>query len=184
MSSMVDIINYLLIIIQVQQQLISYLCTALVAKSFVKKKDKPVNKPYRKLIVDQLPVFEKIQKYDYQALLKDHMAKCGKPLKPVKRHGDNVIPSSIKCPCCQAPHDYIYDNNKRGQYLCKVCKSTFNLKNRFTKEINIRCPHCSRVLEPIKNRKFFDIYKCKNNDCSFYLKKLASMTNAVKKHFK
>lgn len=181
---MVNIINYLLIIIQVQQQLISYLCTALVAKSFVKKKDKPVNKPYRKLVVDQLPVFEKIQKYDYQALLKDHMAKCGKPLKPVKRQGDNEIPRSVKCPCCLAPHDYIYDNNKRGQYLCKVCKSTFNLKNRFTKEINIRCPHCSRILEPIKNRKFFDIYKCKNNDCSFYLQKLASMTSAVKKIFK
>ena len=61
---MVNIINYLLFTIQVQQQLISYLCTALVAKSFVKKKDKPVNRPYRKLVVDQLPIFEKIQKYD------------------------------------------------------------------------------------------------------------------------
>lgn len=180
---MVDIINYLLLTIQVQQQLIIYLSTALVAKSFVKQKDKTVDKPYRKLVVDELPVFEKIQKYNYQELLKQHMADCGRPLKAIKRHGDNEIPITVKCPCCQAPHNYIYDNNKRGQYLCKVCKSTFNRKNRFSKEINIRCPHCGRVLEAIKNRKFFDIYKCTNNKCSFYIKKLAAMTGAVKKHF-
>lgn len=181
---MVDIINYLLLIIQVQQQMISYLFIALVSKAPIREKDKPVNKPYRKLIVDELPIFEKIKKYNYKELLLEHINTKGKPLKPINRHGDNEIPSSIKCPCCGAPHSYIYDNNKCGQYLCKICKSTFNLKNKFSKEIVIRCPHCNRILEPIKNRKFFDIYKCTNNSCSFYKNKLSSMTTAEKKRFK
>jgi len=32
----------------------------------------------------------------------------------------------MTCPLCDAPHQYIYDNNGgNGQYLCKVCGQIF-----------------------------------------------------------
>lgn len=45
-------------------------------------------------------------------------------------------------------HAYLYDNNGgRGQYLCKVCDTTFNPKNYYQKSVVLRCPHCSKTLE-------------------------------------
>jgi len=78
---------------------------------------------------------------------------------------------------CSAPSDYLYANNgDEGQYLCK--------KNRFLKEAILKCPHCPRTLERIKECKDLHVYKCKNNTCSYYKRKLNHMTKDEKKRFK
>lgn len=40
------------------------------------------------------------------------------------------VPEHVHCPCCNAPHNYIYDNTgSRGQFWCKVCDTHFNRHN-------------------------------------------------------
>lgn len=56
---------------------------------FDKPTEKPVNKPYQKLQVDELPIIETLQKLDYQILLKEYLEKNGKPLKPVQRRSNS-----------------------------------------------------------------------------------------------
>ena len=179
---MYDIISYFLHIIQVQNNIILHLLFSLSLIKADKQPDKPVDKPYRKLKVDDMPIFDKVKKYDYKVLLKNYLLDKGKELKPV--NSKFPVPESTVCPCCGAPHIYLYDNNGgKGQFLCKVCKSTFNRKNHFSKSVILRCPHCNKALEPIKDRKFFVIYKCKNNDCSFYIKNINSLSNDQKELF-
>jgi len=153
---------------------------------FDKPTEKPVNKPYQKLQVDELPIIETLQKLDYQILLKEYLEKNGKPLKPVQRRSNSKgkVPSSMKCPRCGAPSDYLYANNGgKGQYQCKVCACLFNKKNQYAKEAILKCPHCSKTLEKIKERKDFLVFKCKNNDCPYYKKKLQGMSKKEKKQF-
>lgn len=90
----------------------------------------------------------------------------------------------MKCPRCGAPSDYLYANNGgKGQYQCKVCACLFNKKNQYAKEAILKCPHCSKTLEKIKERKDFLVFKCKNNDCPYYKKKLQGMSKKEKKQF-
>lgn len=90
----------------------------------------------------------------------------------------------MKCPRCGAPSDYLYANNGgKGQYQCKVCACLFNKKNQYAKEAVLKCPHCSKTLEKIKERKDFPVFKCKNNDCPYYKKKLQGMSKKEKKQF-
>ena len=179
---MFDIITYLLHYIQVQNDIILYLLFSLGAIKASKQPDEPIDKPYRKLKVDDMPIFDKVKKYDYKDLLKKHMLDKGKELKSV--NSKIPVPESISCPCCGAPHIYLYDNNGgRGQFKCKVCNSTFNRKNHFSKSVILRCPHCNKALEPIKDRKFFVVYKCKNNDCFFYIKNINSLSDEQKELF-
>ncbi|WP_077367778.1 DDE-type integrase/transposase/recombinase [Anaerosalibacter sp. Marseille-P3206] len=179
---MFDIITYLLYFIQVQNNIILYLLFCLGAIKASKLPDEPIDKPYRKLKVDEMPIFDKVKKYDHKVLLKNYLLDKGKELKPV--NSKVPVPESISCPCCGAPHIYIYDNNGgRGQFKCKVCESTFSRKNQFSKSVILRCPHCNKALEPIKDRKFFIIYKCKNNECSFYLKNKNSLSKEQKELF-
>jgi putative transposase len=179
---MYDIITYLLHFIQVQNNIILYLLFLLGAIKASKLPDAPIDKAYRKLKVDDMPIFDKVKKYDYKVLLNEHFANTGKELKPVK--SKVPVPESIICPCCEAPHSYIYDNNGgKGQFQCKICKSTFTRKNQFSKSVILRCPHCNKALVAIKDRKFFVVYKCKNNDCSFYLKNIRSLSKEEKDLF-
>lgn len=179
---MFDIITYLLYFIQLQNNIILYLLFCLGAMKASKQPDEPIDKPYRKLKVDDMPIFDKVQKYDYKVLLKNHFVDKGKELSPV--NSKVPVPESISCPCCGAPHIYIYDNNGgRGQFKCKVCNSTFNRKNHFSKSVTLRCPHCNKALEPIKERKFFVVYKCKNNDCSFYIRNIKSLSKEQRELF-
>lgn len=151
-----------------------------------KKVDEPVSLPYQKLKIDDLPLIEKRQTFDYQVLLQEHVEKTGKALKPVKRRLNSTpVPESLHCPGCGAPSDYVYANNgKNGQYLCKVCDSTFHQNNRFSKEAILKCPHCARSLEKIKERKDFEVYKCKYNQCPYYLQRKNGLTKQEKKRFK
>ncbi|WP_376450837.1 transposase [Streptomyces sp. NPDC056309] len=155
---------------------------------FDKPKDQqPVNKPYRKLQVDDLPIIEIPEKLNYRNLLTEYQEKHGKSLKPVRRHKNAKVsvPKGMKCPKCGAPSDYLYANNgDKGQYQCKVCSCLFSDKNRFSKEAILKCPHCSKTLDKIKERKDFDVFKCKNDDCPYYQKKLNGMSSKEKKQFK
>lgn len=142
-----QIITYLLTFINFQDQIIRTLLTLLIGKSmFDKPTEKPVNKPYRKLQVDDLPIIEIPEKLDFRTLLSEYMETKGKPLKPVQRRSNSTpVPSSIKCPKCGAPAEYLYANNGgKGQYQCKVCSCLFNQKSRYLKEAILKCPHCAK----------------------------------------
>ena len=144
----------------------------------IPRRDKPVKKKYRKLKVDSLPKFENIEKQDYKEILKNHFKSTGKEIKPVsRRKSTTCIDKSITCPRCNAPHEYLYDNNGgKGQYQCKLCKATFKSGDKFKKEVIIRCPHCSKPLDKIKTRKSFLVYKCRNNECPFYISNKNSLS--------
>lgn len=174
--------------IKYQDQVIRTLLTLLIGKNMLDKPvETPVNKPYRKLQVDDLPIIKVLQKFDYKILLTEYLEKNGKPLKPVQRRKNAKVsvPKSINCPKCGAPSDFLYANNGcKGQYQCKVCSCLFNDKSRYSKEAILRCPHCDKTLEKIKERKDFHVFKCKNNDCPYYQKKLNGMSSKEKKQFK
>jgi hypothetical protein len=183
-----QLLTYLMEFIKYQDQVIRTLLTLLIGKGlFDKPEETPVNKPYRKLQVDDLPIIEALQKLDYRILLTEYLEKNGKYLKPVQRRSNTktAVSKSMSCPKCGAPSDYLYANNGgKGQYQCKVCTCLFNVKSRYLKEAILKCPHCSKTLEKIKERKDFDVFKCKNNDCSYYQKKLNGMSSKEKKQFK
>lgn len=140
---------------------------------------------YRLFSVDSMPVIEERQFLDYQQLLTTYKAEHGKNLKPVNRRTAPKLDYTGNCPLCGAPHHYLYENNiLRGQMLCKVCKQTFTIHQPYLDKIILRCPHCGKALEPIKDRKTYIIYKCRYHNCSFYLNQLASMTDEQKRRFK
>lgn len=182
-----NLISLLLMYIKIQERIIVYLMGALLGKSVARSAyDEPVNKPYRKLQVDEMPKIIVPERKHYQELLAHYFQEHGKPLSPVKRHKSSKarVPNTMICPTCGAPHDYLYDNTGgRGQYKCKICSCCFNAKNYYSKAAIIKCPHCLKTLEKIKERKDFLIYKCTNDRCSFYEKKLSSMSKADKKRF-
>ena len=185
---LLQFITYLVEYIKYQERIIFALLGVVLGKAVARPAyDEPTNQPYRKLQVDEMPIIEKLEKLDYHQLLQAYQETHGKVLKPVARRKSSVgdVPKNITCPKCQAPADYLYANNgDKGQYRCKVCTCLFNQKNRFAKEAILKCPHCSHVLERIKERKDFDIYKCKNNGCSFYQRNVRHMTKEEKKRFK
>ena len=109
---MSNIILSLCLTIQIQLKIIYYLVWIILGKYSLKKfYDEPVRKEYQKLQVDSMPVVESFEKLDYIQLLKQYLAKHGKPLKPVSRHKNRLpVPEDIICPKCGAPHSYIYRN--------------------------------------------------------------------------
>lgn len=87
------------------------------------------------------------------------------------------VPEHIHCPCCNAPHNYIYDSTGgRGQLWCIVCNTHFNRQNYLDNPIELHCPHCSGALSVVKNRKLFNIHKCMNKNCSYYQNSLNSLS--------
>jgi transposase-like protein len=122
---------------------------------------------------------------DWQALLADYQKKHGKSLTPVKyRTGSVPAPEHIRCPCCNAPHDYLYynDGKKRSQLLCKVCGELFQLEKRFRKgtKTTYYCPYCQHALFTWKQRKEVTIYKCCNDACPHRIQKMAQLNKREK----
>jgi len=122
---------------------------------------------------------------DWQALLADYQKKHDKPLSPVKyRTGSVPAPEHIRCPNCDAPHDYLYynDGKKRSQLLCKVCGELFQLEKRFRKgtKTPYYCPYCQHALFTWKQRKEVTIYKCCNDTCPHRIQKMAQLNNREK----
>lgn len=186
---MKTIIISLLLYIQIQWQLINYLMVLVVGKN-INLKDKiktpPVNQIYAQMQIDSFPKLETIELLDYKKLLAEHLHQNGKELKPVRRrkNSKNKVSNTITCPYCGAPHIYLYDNNGgKGQFLCKVCSQTFNYQIIYSKAIKRKCPYCDHTLAKVKERKEFDIYKCKNDDCAYYKVNLSLMSQDDKKRF-
>lgn len=133
---------------------------------------------YQKFRTDKLPIIKKFEKQDHKFLLEYYLWKYKKPLEPVKRRTifTPTIPDKTICPRCDAPHDYIYDNNGgKGQFRCKVCNFKFQKGDYHSKSIIFICPYCSRTLSPKKDRKHFIVHKCVNAKCSYYLHNLSRL---------
>jgi len=161
--------------------------TMLAGKNlFEKPKEEPVKKLYQKLQVDVLPRVDKPDKLDYQEIIQAFEEKEGKAFKPVRRQktAKLKVPEKMSCPRCGAPSPYIYVNNGRGQFRCKVCESIFHKKSRYLKEAILKCPYCMGLLEKSKNRQDFTLYRCRHDDCPFYQKRINAMTAREKKRFK
>jgi ssDNA-binding Zn-finger/Zn-ribbon topoisomerase 1 len=164
------------LIVQIYQLLV------FIAKNIPLKSPKydSTSPKYKKLTVDRLPLIERpeiIRTYDYKVILNNFKIHSGKELKPVKPRKGKVTPADVICPHCGTPHIYIYDNNGgRGQFLCKVCDNTFFSVPPKPKSGALYCPFCGQTLAKKKERKNFNIYKCVNNKCSFYLDSLKSLS--------
>ena len=143
-----------------------------------KSKDDSLFSPkYNKLKVDKLPIIHVPEKKDYKQLLEQYIKEHGKPLKPIKSRGKNPVPDDVHCPCCNAPHIYIYDNTGgRGQFSCKICSTNFSRHNWIDNPIELHCPHCGHALSLEKKRKLFNIHKCRNNNCSYYQNSLKTLS--------
>jgi len=142
------------------------------------KDDSLFSPKYNKLKIDKLPIIHVPKKKDYKQLLDQYLIDNGKPLKPINHRGKNLVSSDVHCPCCNAPHNYIYDNTGgRGQLWCKICDTHFNHHNHIDNPIELHCPHCGGALSLEKSRKFFNIHKCRNRKCSYYQNSLKALSN-------
>ena len=149
-----------------------------IAKNIPLKPKYDVTSPkYQKFIVDKLPVIKKHEKLNHLLLLADYKAKHGKELKPVKSRGDKTVDDTCVCPRCGAPHQYLYDNTGgRGQLWCKVCNLRFTKTKTEFKPITLVCPYCGHALVQKKDRKHYNIHKCVNKSCSYYLNSLNKLS--------
>ena len=111
---------------------------------FIKVEDiiinnKPTDEKYKQFKVDDPAIIEpfvKIEHKDYKQLIKDNN------IKPVKRRNGKNITINIKCPCCGAPKEYIYDNNgKQTQFKCKVCSYLFTNNTIKKNDVILKCPY-------------------------------------------
>lgn len=132
---------------------------------------------YNKLNVHKLPIIKQPERLEYILLLADYKSKHGKDLKPVKSRSSSPVPADTVCHRCGAPHTYLYDNTGgRGQFLCKVCGLRFNKDKTDFKIGTLVCPYCGHILVKKKDRKHFNIHKCVNKNCSFYLDALSKLS--------
>ena len=141
--------------------------------------DKPQDVKYRLFNVDDPAIIEPFVSFehkDYKQLIKDNN------IKPVKRRNGKTITIDVKCPCCGAPKDYLYDNTgKQNQFECKVCSYIFSTNPNKNKDVVLKCPHCQYLLYLSHHREDFDVYRCPNNNCPFYLKNKSSLNTHDKK---
>ena len=140
-------------------------------------KDDFNNPKYKKHSIDILPVIKTYNKFDHKLLLKEYKTQHGKELKPIKSRGSNPVSADTVCPHCGAPYVYLYDNTGgRGQILCKVCNLKFSKNKTEFKALTFVCPYCGHTLDKKKDRKHFNIHKCINKACSFYLNSLKNLS--------
>lgn len=172
-----DIILYLLHIIQDQQriigQLLNFICRYIPLKQLAFEDSH--SPKYQKFKIDELPILiHHNQEWDYKDLLSYYDQRYHKKIKPVRHRSASSIPEDCSCPRCKAPSIYLYRNNgKKGQLLCKICQGVFSPnENGFSKEYTLKCPHCGHSLSHKKDRKHFVIHKCVNPKCPFYLHNL------------
>ena len=173
------IILLLLAHIQVLNNQIYYLLLFIAKNIRLNSKPSDWNSPkYNKLKIDKLPIVKVPEKKNYKKLLSQHLANTGKALKPISRRRKSSVSIDMRCPCCNAPADYIYDNTGgRGQFCCKICDAYFNEHNYIANPIELHCPYCDNALTLIKHRKNFNIHKCVSLHCSYYHSNLKALSN-------
>lgn len=135
-----SLLTYLLQIINTQTKIIFFLLAQLA--NFYSSSKRPTPTPidsldYQKLTVDELPIIVEHETLDYRQLIQDHFQRTGKRLNPVKRRKDAcAVPHSLHCPKCQAPHDYLYDNNVVVVNInAKSAERTSTIKIDFRKKL-------------------------------------------------
>lgn len=143
--------------------------------------------PYAQYQVDSEPIFtsnedNKTCTKTFTELINEHIENTGKTIKPINRTNDLNI--QVNCSCCGAPKEYLYKNNNKNQFLCKICKSTFSIKSTYSKEIKCLCPHCKKSLFVHHERKDYDVLVCGNNDCPFYRNNQFKFENGETEEFK
>jgi transposase-like protein/DNA-directed RNA polymerase subunit RPC12/RpoP len=128
--------------------------------------------PYADFTVDEMPFTEKpvIRVAEPEQLCAEDIIKA-EGIKPVNRRSD--FPFEGTCPWCGADNKYLYLNNGRRQYACKVCKKTFTDKVVPSGTSGYYCPHCGYKLNPHHDRKGYIVYYCPNTRCSYYKEKKA-----------
>lgn len=132
---------------------------------------------YNKYNIDKSPIIKHFERLDYKPLLSEHMLSHGKELKLVKSRGKNPVPESFTCSRCGAPYTFLYDNTGgRGQLLCKICDFRFRRQKTKFKPIVFICLYCCHILGLKKNCKHFNIHKCVNKMCSFYVQNLKNIS--------
>ena len=169
---MLTIINFLFVYIQYLEKNIAWLLQFIVRYIPLRQMayDDSHSPDYQKFKTDKLPIIIKFEKQDYRSLLEDYQQKYNKPLKPVSRRNGRTVPEDTVCPRCNAPHQYIYDNNGgKGEYKCKVCSQCFVSGINATNPLILACPYCGKTLQPKKDRKDFTVHTCVNPRCSYYL---------------
>jgi len=168
------LVAYNQILLSQIQQLLLFIVKNIPLKS---PKHDTTSPKYNKLTVDKLPVIKQPERLDYKVLLAEYKTSHGKNLKPVKSRGSNPVPVGTVCHRCDAPHDYLYDNTGgRGQYMCKICGLRFNRDKTDFKIGALVCPYCGHILVKKKDRKHFNIHKCINKNCVFYLDNLKKLS--------
>jgi transposase-like protein len=157
----------------------------IIEKLSPKQKDFDSKSPkYKHFAVDKPPIVREVEKQDYRELIRREQKLFGKTIKPVKSRSGKSVPEAVICPYCDAPHIYIYDNSGgRGQFLCKVCNSTFFHSNTIIRPLAFYCPYCHCLLTKSKERKGFNVYKCPSNQCRFYKRSLAALSDEDKAEY-
>ena len=165
------IINFLNRINKISWKIIIFLSKFIKVDEIKHSNDKPENVKYRLFHIDEPAIIEpfvKLEHKDYKQLIKDNN------IKPINRK--KPINFDVCCPCCGAPKEYIYDNNgKHTQFECKVCSYVFSNNPNKDKDVILKCPHCKHQLSLYHHREDFDVYRCQNNNCPFYLKNKSSL---------
>jgi transcription elongation factor Elf1 len=159
-----SIITYLLLYIQyLHKQIFDLLL--FISKHIPLKQwafDDSNSPDYQKFKTDKLPIIRKFEKQDFHFLLDYYQWKYGKVLKPVRtqKNKPRTVPQDTVCPLCNAPHQYLYDNNGgKGQFQCKICGQTFVTGEIVKIPITFVCPYCGHALTPKKDRKHFRVHK-------------------------
>lgn len=180
MSKIISVlITFLNKINKIIWKIILFLSKFIKIEDLDKISDKPTDEHYRLFKVDEQPIIEpfvKIEHKNYKQLIKDNN------IKPVSRRNGKTITIDIKCPCCGAPKEYLYDNTgKQNQFICKVCSYIFSTNPNKDKDVILKCPHCRYQLALKHHREDFDVFTCTNDKCSFYLKNKESLNVHDKK---
>ena len=102
---LMDIILYLLNIIQYQQKqirwLFNFICRYIPLKQW--SFDDSHSPKYQKFKIDKLPKIIHYEKWDYLDYIPYLEWKYGKKIKPVNRRKDCDISNDCTCPRCNAP---------------------------------------------------------------------------------
>ena len=164
-----DIILYLLLLIQYQHKqicwLLNFICRYIPLKQWAfddsihpNIKNFGLTSFQTLILYRKLPKIIYYQKWDYKEYNPYLEWRYGKKIKPVQCRNECDIDDSCTCPRCNAPKPYLYKNNgSKGQLLCKVCSTAFSPEEkRFARPYPLKCPYCSHSLVSIKNQKHQD----------------------------
>lgn len=164
-------------------KLIIFLSKFIKIDDINKLNSKPDDIRYRLFKVDEPAFvgptpFKEIDKLDGKQLIQDNN------IKPIKHRNGKVIPFEISCPKCDAPKAFLYPrSDKFAHFDCKVCNNSFASSRQYETDISLKCPHCFNKLALYHQRDDFNVYKCMNYKCSYYLNNKKSMSLLDQKKF-